>query len=299
MSKYVCIDIGGTSIKYGLANKKGEILDRNEMDTEALEKGGPGIVKKSKMISKKYIEENDDIKGICISTAGMVDAEEGKIVYAIESIIPGYTGIEFKKEMEKEFGIPCEIENDVNCAGLGESWLGSGKGSKTAVCMTIGTGIGGAVIIDGKIHNGCCNSAGEIGYTIIEDTPFQDLASTTALVKKVARLKGMDYKDLNGKIIFEEAKNGDEICLSSLGEMIRILAIGISNIAYLLNPEVIILGGGIMAQEEFIRPRLENELKKILVDRVYQNTRIEFAYMKNSAGMIGALRNFLNRHVEE
>ncbi|WP_300276179.1 ROK family protein [Peptacetobacter sp.] len=299
MKKYVCIDIGGTSIKYGLVTRDGEIIDRNEMDTEALEKGGPGIVEKSKKITREYLEENDDIKGICISTAGMVDADEGKIVHAIEHIIPGYTGIEFKKEMEKEFNIPCEIENDVNCAGLGEAWLGAGKGSKTAVCMTIGTGIGGAVIIDGKIHNGCCNSAGEIGYTIIEDTPFQDLASTTSLVKKVARLKGMEFKDLNGKIIFEEAKKGDEICLSSLGEMIRILAIGISNAAYLLNPEVIILGGGIMAQEEFIRPRLDNELKKILVDRVYQNTKIEFAYMKNSAGMIGALRNFLNRHMEE
>ena len=118
MSKYVCIDIGGTSIKYGLANELGEILDRQEMDTEALEKGGPGILEKSKNISRKYIEENDDIKGICVSTAGMVDPEEGKIVYAIESIIPGYTGLEFKKEIEKEFNIPCEVENDVNCAGL-------------------------------------------------------------------------------------------------------------------------------------------------------------------------------------
>lgn len=299
MSKYVCIDIGGTSIKYGLANELGEILDRQEMDTEALEKGGPGILEKSKNISRKYIEENDDIKGICVSTAGMVDPEEGKIVYAIESIIPGYTGLEFKKEIEKEFNIPCEVENDVNCAGLGEAWLGSGKGSKTSVCMTIGTGIGGAVIIDGKIHNGCCNSAGEIGHTIIEGNSFQDLASTSSLVKKVARLKNMDYKDLNGKIIFEEAKAGDEICVLSLKEMIRVLALGISNVAYLVNPDTVILGGGIMAQEEYIRPILDEELKKILVERVYENTRIEFAYMKNSAGMIGALRNFLNKHVEE
>ncbi len=219
--------------------------------------------------------------------------------------------------------------------------------------MTIGTGIGGAVIIDGKIHNGCCNSAGEIGHTIIEGNSliiegnsFQDLASTSSLVKKVARLKNMDYKDLNGKIIFEEAKAGDEICILSLKEMIRVLALGISNVkvarlknmdykdlngkiifeeakagdeicilslkemirvlalgisnvAYLVNPDTVILGGGIMAQEEYIRPILDEELKKILVERVYENTRIEFAYMKNSAGMIGALRNFLNKHVEE
>lgn len=294
MKKFVCIDVGGTSIKYGLALEDGIIIDKSSMDTEALEKGGFGILEKMKTIVKKYISDNN-ISGICISTAGMVDHEAGKISYALEHLIPNYTGMEIKKEIEREFNIRCEVENDVNCAGLGEMWMGAGKDSKSSICMTIGTGIGGCIIIDNKLIHGFSNSAGEIGYMNINGETFQDLASTTSLVKRVAKSKSINEKDINGKIIFDLAKNSDEDCLNEIDNMVKSLSIGIANIAYLINPQVIILGGGIMAQEEFLKPKIEKELKNTLIPSVYNNTKIEFARMQNDAGMLGALYNYLQK----
>lgn len=294
MKKFICIDVGGTSIKYGLSNEIGEFIHKDSIDTEALKKGGPGILEKIKTISKKYIE-NNDIEGICISTAGMVDPKEGKVVYALEHLIPGYTGMEIKSEVEKEFNIRCEVENDVNCAGLGETWLGAGQNAKSSVCLTIGTGIGGCIILNNKLVHGFSNCAGEVGYMNINGESFQDLASTGSLVRKVARIKNISKEDINGKIIFEMAKNNDKDCLNEINNMVKSLAIGIANICYMINPEVVILGGGIMAQEEFLKPRIDKELKEILVERVYENTKVEFAKRKNDAGMIGALYNFLSQ----
>ncbi|CEN85504.1 ROK family protein [Paraclostridium sordellii] len=294
MKKFICIDIGGTSIKYGVLNEGGSIITKDCMDTKALEEGGVGILEKIKYIVKKYINDYS-IEGICISTAGMVDPKEGKIIYSLEELIPGYTGMEIKKEVEEEFKIRCEVENDVNCAGLGETWLGAGKGSSSAVCITIGTGIGGCVIINNRLISGFSNSAGEIGYMNVDGKRFQDLASTTSLVKRVAKAKGISEKDLNGKLIFEMAKNKDEDCLKEIDYMIKSLAIGIANLCYVTNPEVIILGGGIMAQGEFIKKRLKDALSQELIKNIYDNTRIEFAKKQNDAGMIGALYNFLNK----
>ncbi len=295
MKKFICIDVGGTSIKYGLANENGEFIHKDSMDTEALEKGGTGILEKIKIISKKYIE-NNDIEGICISTAGMVDPVEGKITYALEYLIPGYTGMEIKKEIEKEFNIRCEVENDVNCAGLGETWLGAGKGASSSVCMTIGTGIGGCVILNNKLLSGFSNSAGEVGYININGKSFQELASTTSLIKAVAKAKGINESEINGKIIFEQAKKNDKECIEAINNMVDGLAIGIANVCYIVNPEVVILGGGIMAQEEFLRPKIEEALKNNLIPSVYDNTRLEFAKRQNDAGMLGALFNYMSRN---
>ncbi|AXU28237.1 TPA: ROK family protein [Clostridioides difficile] len=294
MKNYVCIDVGGTSIKYGFIREDGLIIDKSSLDTEAKEKGGEGILSKIKDIVKNYIKENE-ISGVCISTAGMVDPVEGKILFALEELIPNYKGMQLKKEVEKEFNIKCEVENDVNCAGLGEMWLGAGRGATSSICLTIGTGIGGCIIINNKLINGFSNSAGEVGYMNINGSSFQELASTSSLIKKVAKIKNLNENDLNGKIIFDLAKNNDEDCLKELDNMIKSLAVGIANICYVINPEVVILGGGIMAQEKFLKPKIDKALKEVLIERVYKNTNIEFAKRQNDAGMLGALYNFLNK----
>lgn len=294
MKKFICIDIGGTSIKYGILRETGIIIEKGNMDTDALKEGGQGIFEKIKYIISKYLK-NYEVEGICISTAGMVDPKDGKILFALEHLIPGYTGMEIKKEVEKEFNIRCEVENDVNCAGLGEMWLGAGKGAFSSVCLTIGTGIGGCIIINNELINGFSNSAGEIGYMKINGEDFQNVASTTSLVKRVARLKNIAEENINGKMIFDMAKNKDQDCLKEIDYMIKSLAIGIANLSYIINPEVIILGGGIMAQEQFLKPKIEEALRKELIKTIYENTRIEFAKRQNDAGMIGALYNFLNK----
>lgn len=294
MKKFICIDIGGTSIKYGILRETGIIIEKGNMDTDALKEGGQGIFEKIKYIISKYLK-NYEVEGICISTAGMVDPKDGKILFALEHLIPGYTGMEIKKEVEKEFNIRCEVENDVNCAGLGEMWLGAGKGASSSVCLTIGTGIGGCIIINNELIHGFSNSTGEIGYMKINGEDFQNVASTTSLVKRVARLKNIAEENINGKMIFDMAKNKDQDCLKEIDYMIKSLAIGIANLSYIINPEVIILGGGIMAQEQFLKPKIEEALRKELIKTIYENTRIEFAKRQNDAGMIGALYNLLNK----
>ncbi|WP_170075461.1 ROK family protein [Paraclostridium dentum] len=294
MKKFICIDIGGTSIKYGILRETGIIIEKGNMDTNALKEGGQGIFEKIKYIISKYLKSYE-VEAVCISTAGMVDPKDGKILFALEHLIPGYTGMEIKKEVEKEFNIRCEVENDVNCAGLGEMWLGAGKGASSSVCLTIGTGIGGCIIINNELIHGFSNSAGEIGYMKINGEDFQNVASTTSLVKRVARLKNIAEESINGKMIFDMAKNKDQDCLKEIDYMIKSLAIGIANLSYIINPEVIILGGGIMAQEQFLKPKIEEALRKELIKTIYENTRIEFAKRQNDAGMIGALYNFLNK----
>lgn len=289
MREFAVIDIGGTSIKYGVINENGEILDSFTTDTDAY-KGGISIINKVKGLIK-LLQKKYKVDGICISTAGMVSTKEGRIIYAGPTI-PNYTGVEIKKILEEEFSLPCSVENDVNCAALGEFNKGAAKGSNSMACLTIGTGIGGALILDGKVVHGFSNSAGEIGYMMVNGKHIQDIGSTSALVKAVAYRKNLNESDINGRYVLDGYNSGDDICVEEVKKLADVLALGISNIAYLINPEVVVLGGGIMAREDVFRPLIEEYLKKYLIESVYRNTRIEFARLKNTAGMIGAFYNF-------
>lgn len=290
MRKFFAIDIGGTLIKYGVITEEGRFIERFETATEA-HFGGTGILKKVKKIGKELMERHH-LNGICISTAGQVDSKAGKILYA-SSLIPNYTGLHLKQELESFFDLPVEVENDVNCAGLAESWIGTGKDVKSLFCLTVGTGIGGSYILDNKLHTGHSFSGGEIGYIPIEGKQFQELASTRVLVKNVARLKGISEQGLNGKTIFELARQGDKICIEEINHLVYYLSKGIATIAYMMNPEMIIIGGGISAQKDYLYPLIMEQLKNDLIASILNNTRIEIARNLNDAGMIGALRHFL------
>ena len=299
MMYYICIDIGGTSIKYGVLSEKGEIFIDGTVSTKVTEKEN-FILSDVKKLVRNILDEykNYEIKGICISTAGVVNPEKGEIAYAGPTI-PKYTGTKIKEELEKEFSIPCEVENDVNCAGLGEYWRGAGKGSKSMVCLTIGTGIGGSVILDGKLLNGIGYTAGEIGYMDVNGSYIQNIASSKYLVEKVQKekVKREGITDtITGVDIFELAKRGDEICIAGINEIISNLAVGVRNIIYLLNPEVIVIGGGITAQKEYLEEKIRKEVNDGMISDMFRKTRIELAQQGNQAGLLGALYNFLNKN---
>lgn len=293
MKKYVSIDIGGTAIKYGVINSEGQIVEKEQMPTDAW-RGGPEILNKVIGIVETY-KKIYTVSGICISTAGMVDVEKGEIFYAAP-LIPNYAGTKFKQVLEEKFQIPCEVENDVNCAGLAESVSGVAKQSKVTLCLTVGTGIGGCIIIQGKIFRGYSNSACEVGYMNMGDSDFQTLGAASVLTKKVAERKKEPQERWNGYRIFEHAKKGDAVCCQAIDEMVDILGKGIANICYVLNPEIIVLGGGIMAQQEFLKEKIEQSVKRYLVPSIAENTKIAFAKHKNDAGMLGAFYHFTERH---
>ena len=292
IKQYISIDIGGTMIKYGIIDEIGNILEATETKTEAF-KGGEYIFNKVKNICDNYILERK-IYGICISTAGMVNSKTGEIIYANNSI-PNYIGINYKKSFEQLYSIPCEVENDVNCAGICENYVGAAQNTHSSLCLTIGTGIGGCIIIQNKLINGFSNSGCEVGYMNMFNNTFQNLASTTALVENIANILGIDKSDIDGKIIFERAKQNDKICIEEIDKLCDYLGYGIANICYVINPEIVVLGGGIMAQKDYLYDKIVNSVKKYLIEPIFKNTKISFAKHKNNAGMIGAYYNFLNK----
>lgn len=292
MKRFISIDVGGTAIKYGLINEDGIFLEKGCMNTEA-SSGGPAVVRKVKGIVERYTGEHP-AAGICISTAGMVDVEKGGVFYS-SPLIPSYAGTCWKAVMEEDFGIPCEVENDVNCAGLAEAICGAAKDSRLSVCLTIGTGIGGCVLIDKRVLHGYSNSACEVGYLHLTRGEFQESGAVSALSRKVAEQKQDRQEQWSGYRIFEEAEKGDDICCQAIEEMTDVLGEGIANICYVLNPQIIVLGGGVMEQEAYLLPRIRTAMEKYLIGSIASKTLLCTARHGNDAGMLGAFYHFLFR----
>ena len=232
-----------------------------------------------------------EISGVAISSAGVVDAEEGKIVHAGPTI-PDYTGVEFIRPVMEKFGIPCEIENDVNCAGLAEYTSGAGKNSSSMLCLTIGTGIGGCFVNEGNVLHGFAQSACEVGYMTMHGSAFEKLGAASILSKTVAGLKGDREENWSGIRIFEEVQKGDKDSIAAVQNMCDVLGEGIANICYILNPQVVVLGGGIMARQDYLLPRIRQSMDKYLIPYIGEKTMLKAASQGNNAGMIGAYYHF-------
>lgn len=223
-------------------------------------------------ILQKVFDIIEDLKrkyghaeAVCISSAGIVNSEEGCILEANDDLIPGYTGIKIADRVKEKFGLPCFVENDVNCAAMAEYYAGAAKGYHSMLMLTIGTGIGGAFITSGKLLKGHTYSACEVGYMNMEEGTFEEIAATSALVARTAKRLCKTADEISGKWIFEQAQDGNEVCIEEIDRMCDILAKGISNICYVLNPEIVLLGGGISAQTDWLKPRIEMRMEKYLI----------------------------------
>lgn len=292
MNRYIVIDIGGTSIKHGVLQEDLQFAITGETPTQA-QKGGPHILQTVLGQIRQY-QTQYPVCGVCISTAGIVDTQQGVIAYSAP-LIPNYTGIAWKETIEQEIGLPCEVENDVNCAGLSEYHTGAAKGAHIAICVTVGTGIGGCVLIDGTVIHGTGYSTGEFGHMQIGASEFQKLAAASVLVSRVAERKDCPAAELDGKRIFALAKQGDTDCIQAIDQMTETLGCGLANICYCLNPDVIVLGGGIMAEQDYLRTRIRKSLDSHLVSYVARHTHLAFAHNQNKAGMLGAYFHFINQ----
>ena len=294
MKNYVAIDIGGTAIKYGLTDAQGNFTAKKNRPTLAREEGGAGIVRKVVEIVRQYQAEMP-IAGVAIDTAGIVNPVTGEIVFAGETSFPGYSGTPLGKLVREACGVPCVVENDVNAAALGEYWQGAAKGASSAFMMTVGTGIGGCFILEGKAWHGAGFSAGEAGFMCLhgEQRIFEEAASTRAMLVEAAASHNVSPAELTGEQVFAWALAGDADAVLAIEHMVDNLAEGIANIYCLLNPEVFVLGGGVMAQQDYLRPRLEQRLEALVVPAMRTSTRLEFARLGNDAGMVGALYSLL------
>ena len=277
----LAIDIGGTMIKYGLVSSDGEILSTDKIETEA-EKGLENILNKIDNIFKRYKENNP--VGIAVSGTGQINGMIGKVIGG-NPIIPNWIGTNLVKILEEKYNLPIVLENDVNCVALGEKWIGAGKDLSNFICLTIGTGIGGGIILNNQLFRGENFVAGELGHILIKKGEFEQFASTTELIRLVKERTG---KTLNGKEIFDLEKKEIVEYQEVISEWIENLTDGLSSIIYCFNPANIILGGGVIGQGEPLINRIKNSLFKKIGSQFKEKLNIIQAKLGNNAGMIGA-----------
>ena len=277
----LAIDIGGTMVKYGLISSDGEILSTDKIETEA-EKGLENILNKIDNIFKRYKENNP--VGIAVSGTGQINGIIGKVIGG-NPIIPNWIGTNLVKILEEKYNLPAVLENDVNCVALGEKWIGAGKDLSNFICLTIGTGIGGGIILNNQLFRGENFVAGEFGHILIKKGEFEQFASTTALIRLVKERTG---KTLNGKEIFDLEKKEIVEYQEVISEWIENLTDGLSSIVYCFNPANIILGGGVIGQGEPLINRIKNSLFKKIGSQFKEKLNIIQAKLGNNAGMIGA-----------
>lgn len=289
--KIVGIDIGGTMIKYGLLSLEGQILESGEVATEA-SKGVEVLFGKLCDIVEKYSHE--EIGGIAVSGTGQIDGSIGKVIGGNE-IIPGWIGTNLVEKLEKKFNLPAVLENDVNCAALGEKWLGAGKGQDNFVCLTIGTGIGGGIVLNGDIFRGDTCVAGEFGHIqVVKDGVqclcgkkgcYERYASATALLRMAKERTGLD---LNGKEIFDREKAGEPVFVQLIKDWVDYFTDGLSTIIYIFNPPLVVIGGGVTKQGDYLLDKINESLENKLGINYKKNLCIKFAELGNNAGMLGA-----------
>ena len=277
----LAIDIGGTMIKYGLVSFDGKILSTDKIKTEA-SKGLNNILNKIDNIFKRYKENNP--VGIAVSGTGQINGMIGKVIGG-NPIIPNWIGTNLVKILEEKYNLPIVLENDVNCVALGEKWVGAGKDLSNFICLTIGTGIGGGIILNNQLFRGENFVAGEFGHILIKKGEFEQFASTTALIRLVKERTG---KTLNGKEIFDLEKKEIVEYQEVISEWIENLTDGLSSIIYCFNPANIILGGGVIEQGEALINRIKNSLFKKIGPQFKEKLNITQAKLGNNAGIIGA-----------
>lgn len=297
MSNYIVFDIGGSSVKWSIMSKMGDILTKDKI--KVVDSVDQFFEELSKIVNIN--KDNFNLKGIAISSPGAVDSITG-IVGGV-SAIPYIHGPNFKEILKEKTGLDVAIENDANCAALGECWLGAAKEENDCAFVVCGSGIGGAIVKDKKVHTGIHKHGGEFGYCIVDyDKDGEEkyltwsrVGSTSALARAISQRKGLEEKDIDGLKAFQLYDEGDIIAVEEVNKYFRYMAIGIYNIQYTYDPEVIVLGGAISEREGYIES-INEKLDEIMCNNTDGKIKpiVKKCIHGNDANMIGALYNLLN-----
>ena len=300
------IDIGGTAVKMGLVDEQGVIHARHEASVCYDNYETPILTTVIREAKALLAREGAQIEGIGVSATGQVDDRIGAVI-GTNGKIPHYEGSQIKREMEAAFGVPAYALNDANAAALGECFIGRGKGYDNVLMVTLGTGVGGGIVIGGKIFGGTRGIAGELGhFTLYQDgVPcpcgkkgcYESYAATTALVRRAKEAAGEE--ELNGRIIFERAANGDRTMLAVLNAWIEDIAAGITGLVHIFNPQLVLIGGGVSAQEELLIAPLRRKVLETAMPRFAEGLQVESATLANDAGVIGAAKFFMDCREKE
>lgn len=310
--KLLGIDLGGTTIKFGILTLEGEVQEKWAIETNTLENGRhivSDIVESLKHRLSLYGLTKDDFLGIGMGSPGAVDRTSKTVTGAFN--LNWADTQEVGSVIEKEVGIPFFIDNDANVAALGERWVGAGANNPDVVFVTLGTGVGGGVIADGNLIHGVAGAGGEIGHMIVDPENgftctcgnkgcLETVASATGVVR-VARQLAEQYEGssaikaaidngdtVTSKDIFIAAEDGDKFANSVVEHVSRYLGLAAANISNILNPDSVVIGGGVSAAGEFLRSRVEKYFVTFAFPQVKKSTKIKIAELGNDAGIIGA-----------
>ncbi len=307
----VAVDLGGTKIISAIVAPGGEVLARDYRPAQASE-GVEAVTTRIKasidslLMAQKLAPPQ--LKAVIVAAAGVIDMEHGVVTKSPN--LPGWENIPLGKIIGQKYGIPVHVINDAKAAVLGEHRVGAGKGARNLVFVTVSTGIGGGIIIDGKLYFGASGGAGEVGHMTIDvNGPkctcgntgcLEMLASGTAVARdaierirrgeKSALLEvvGGRAERITAKEVFEAARAGDQLAVSVVARATNYLGVGMVNLVNLLNPEIIVVGGGLAKAGDF----LLGPVRRIVMERAFRHlaeaVRIVTAALGDDAGILGA-----------
>ena len=308
MNYYVGIDLGGTNTKIGLLDEDGNILFSTIVKTES-EQGLEKTVERLANILKIQVSNLnisfEDVAGVGLGVPGPV--ANGRIV-KFWANFPWPVDVDLAAEFEKHLGVPVKVDNDVNVITLGEMWKGGGRGYKNVLGLAIGTGIGGGVVVNGKLVSGKNGAGGEVGHTKVErdgklcgcgqEGCWEAYASATGLVREAkSRLtvnkNNLLYertkdREVEAKDIFDAAREGDEFSLNLVDYEAEFIALGIGNLLNVLDTDVVVVGGGIALAGNILFDKINEKLRKYAMLSTLEGLKIVPAELGNDAGIYGA-----------
>ena len=297
--KYVGVDIGGTNLKAGLTDENGRLLAVKSMKIR--EVSDPDVLADTLVTLTEELAAQggiavQDIASVGAGIPGVVDIRTGSIVYTCNLPL---RNIPLRKLFKRRLGLHLYVENDANCAALAEYYAGAGQGSKRFVTITLGTGIGAGIIHNGKIFHGGNGMAGEVGHTCIDyqglPCPcgrrgcWEQYASTTALVRGA---HAIDPNLKDGRAIFAAAEAGNPLVLDLIDRWTDEIAQGLAGMGHIFNPQLILIGGGVSAQEKFLIEPVAAKVRRSIMPAFAEGLEIRAAQLHNDAGMVGAVYYF-------
>lgn len=304
MEYAIGIDLGGTSIKYALVDKAGNSLFEGKLPSFAsvlVAKVTEQLIKAATTLKGEAARENLTVTGIGLGTPGIVDETNRIVLGGAENII-GWENIDVASLMEKQMSLPVVVGNDANLMGLGETKYGAGRGCTHVVFLTVGTGIGGAVIIDGKLFNGYANRGTELGHVpLIANGEhcacgaigcLEHYASTSALTRRfsiLAKEQNLSFDtEINGELIVRLYHEDFPLAVECMNEHFYYLGRGIAGFVNIFSPQRIVIGGGVAESGSFYLEKIRAVVKKHVIADCALNTKIVAAGLGNKAGLIGA-----------
>lgn len=302
MNEYFAIDIGGTSVKLGIVDETGTVLAKAEESVNFDGYQTPvltTVLRAAKQFLTEQGKKPEALAGIGVSATGQIDSKAG-VVAGTCGNFPNYIGSPIKTELEAAFGLPVTVANDANCMCLGEVWVGGAKGYTDVIGVTLGTGVGGGILTGGHLLEGSRGLGGELGHfrthaldgalcTCGATGCWEHYAATTALVRKA---QSFNEAWNNGRVIFEQAQAGNTRILTILDDWIDEIAQGLAGMVHIFNPQLILIGGGVSAQQELLIDPLAKKVRASIMPAFAEGLEIRAAQLHNDAGMVGAVYYF-------